>query len=44
MKYLITFALIFIVSISSGQAQEFKGLDKVLDLIEYPEIEVKASG
>jgi hypothetical protein len=37
MKYLITFALIFIVSISSGQAQEFKGLDKSpLDLIEYP--------
>lgn len=37
MKYLITFALIFIVFISSGQAQEFKGLDKSpLDLIEYP--------
>ena len=37
MKYLITFTLLFIVSISNGQAQEFKGLDKSpLDLIEYP--------
>ena len=37
MKHIINFALVLIISISSLQAQEFKGLDaSPLDLIEYP--------